>query len=163
MTLSIIVAMGRDRAIGAAGDMAFHIKPDLRRFRDITMGHPVVMGRRTFESLPKGALPGRRNIVVSRNPAFSAPATETAPSLSDALALVADAEQVFIIGGASVYAQALPLATKMYLTVVDADFPEADTFFPVFDENQWTPTDESQPATDPATGLSYRFIDLQRI
>lgn len=162
MTVSIIVAMARDRAIGRDGDMVFHIREDLRRFRDLTMGHPVVMGRRTFESLPKGALPGRRNIVITRNRGYAAPGIETVGSLEAALRLAGDVPEVFVIGGAAVYAEALPLASRLCLTVADATYPDADTRFPAYDPAEWHVVAESAPATDPRSGLTYRFIDLVR-
>ncbi len=91
MTTSIIVATGRNNAIGAGGDLAFHISADLRNFKTLTMGKPVIMGRKTFDSLPNGALPGRRNIVITRNPSFCAPSVETASSLNQALEMTVDA------------------------------------------------------------------------
>lgn len=163
MTLSIIAAMGRDGSIGRAGDLAFHIRADLRHFKDLTMGHPVIMGRKTFESLPKGALPGRRNIVVTTDTSYTAPDIETASSLQGALAMVATAPKAFIIGGASIYRQALPLADVLNLTIIDADCPEADTFFPPWNEAEWTLESATPAATDPATGLEYCFTDYRRL
>lgn len=157
--LSIIAAVGRDGAIGRRGDLAFHISADLRRFKSLTTGNTVVMGRRTFESLPKGALPDRRNIVVTRNPDFAAPSVETAPSLRAALDMgAADECDTFIIGGGEIYAQAMPMADALQLTLVDADCPEADTFFPIVSPEEWTLTEESEPMRDPKTGLEYRFV-----
>lgn len=158
MNLIIIAAVGRDGAIGRAGDLAFHIGADLRRFKALTTGHPVIMGRRTFESLPGGALPGRRNIVVTANPAFRPEGAETAPSLDDALALVAGADRAFIIGGGSVYEQAMPLADILEITRIDADSPDADTFFPAIDPTIWRLSAAEPAATDPRTGLTYEFL-----
>lgn len=163
MTLTIIAAMGRDRSIGLRGDLAFHIGPDLRHFKELTMGCPVIMGRRTFESLPKGPLPGRRNIIISSQADYSVEGAETAPSLQAALALVAEAPRAFIIGGGSVYAQALPLAQEMELTLIDADLPDADTHFPDFDPAEWEITARTAPAQDPRTALSYSFISYRRL
>lgn len=162
MILSVIVAMGDDRSIGRGGDLAFHISADLKHFKQITMGHPVIMGRKTFESLPKGALPGRRNIVITRNAAFSAPNVETVGSLDDALKLVADNDEAFIIGGGTVYAQAFPMAERLYLTRIHASLPEADTFFPEVDEALWQPLDAPVTALDEKSGLNYTFINLER-
>lgn len=162
MKLCLIAAMGRDRSIGRGGDLAFHIGADLRHFKELTMGCPVIMGRRTFESLPKGALPGRRNIVITSQAAFAAPGTETAASLDQALALVAAAPRAFIIGGGSVYAQALPLADEMELTLIDADQPLADTFFPAFNPAEWETVHREGPADDPRTGLTYTFLSCRR-
>lgn len=161
MTASIIVAIGADGSIGAGGDLAFHIGADMKHFKATTMGKPVIMGRKTFESLPGGALPGRRNIVVTRNASFTAPDIETAPSLEAALNLVRDADEAMIIGGAQIYAQALPLADKLYVTRIDARRQDADTFFPAIDKKEWI-ADEEEWQTDPKSGLRYRFICLSR-
>ncbi len=158
--LSIIVAVDRGGGIGRDGDLLYHISADLRRFKQLTMGHPIIMGRRTFESLPKGALPGRRNIVITRNPVYAAPDIEVAASLDEAMALVAGADEAFIIGGASIYAEALPAASRIYLTEVDAE-TEADTHFPAIGP-EWRRTDESPAETDPRTGIAYRFLTLTR-
>ncbi|MDE6265618.1 MAG: dihydrofolate reductase [Paramuribaculum sp.] len=159
--ISIIVAIGADNAIGAAGNLAFHISADLKHFKEITMGKPVIMGRKTFESLPNGPLPGRKNIVVSRNPEYTYPGVETAESLQDAIELAYDADEAMVIGGAQIYNQALPLANKLYITQIDATRPDADTFFPEIDPAQWNEEAESWQ-TDPKTGLKYRFICLSR-
>lgn len=128
MSINIIVAVGNGGAIGHSGKLSFYIPADLKRFKDLTMGHPIIMGRLTFDSLPKGALPGRRNIVITRNPDWSAPNVETASSLEDAIRMTGD--DAFIIGGGQVYRQALPIADKLYITRIYEDDPEADTFFP---------------------------------
>ncbi|MBO5267808.1 MAG: dihydrofolate reductase [Muribaculaceae bacterium] len=158
--LSIIVAVDRDGGIGRAGDLLYHISADLRRFKQLTMGHPVIMGRRTFESLPKGALPGRRNIVISRNAAYTAPGIEVAGSLDEALAMTAGTGEAFVIGGASIYAESMSVAARIYLTEVDAA-AEADTYFPPIGP-EWHHTDESATETDPRSGISYRFVTLSR-
>ncbi|MDE6317515.1 MAG: dihydrofolate reductase, partial [Muribaculaceae bacterium] len=113
--ITIIAAIGRDNAIGRNGDLAFHLRADMRHFKELTTGHTVVMGRKTFDSLPKGALPNRRNIVITRNPDFAAKGTERASSLDEAIAMAAG-EEIFIIGGGEIYRQALPLADRMELT-----------------------------------------------
>lgn len=171
MNISIIVAITRDNAIGRHGDMLYHISADLRRFKALTMGHPLVMGRKTFESLPGGALPGRRNIVVTRNASFSAPGIETFPTLQDALAACGD-EEIMVIGGGEIYRQTLPLANRLLLTRIDADCPDADTHFPVISPDEWTPApadpldgtlpNPSALATDPRSGVTYRFETLVR-
>ncbi|MDE5688189.1 MAG: dihydrofolate reductase [Paramuribaculum sp.] len=161
MTTSIIVAIGADGSIGAGGDLAFHIGADMKHFKATTMGKPVIMGRKTFESLPGGALPGRRNIVVTRNASFTAPDVETVSSLEAALHLVKDVEEAMIIGGAQIYEQALPLADRLYITRIDAQRTDADTFFPPIDEKEWTSQAEEWQ-TDPKSGLRYRFICLSR-
>lgn len=159
--LVIIAAVGADGAIGRRGDLAFHISADLRHFKQLTMGCPVIMGRRTFESLPKGALPGRRNIVISRDAAYAAPGAETALSLDEAVSMAADAERAFIIGGGSVYAQAMPMAHRLEVTGIDAECPGADTFFPAIGPG-WELAAATEPATDERTGLSYTFKTYKR-
>ena len=159
--ITIIAAVGSDLAIGRKGDLAYHISADLKRFKSLTMGHPIIMGRKTFESFPGGALPGRRNIVVTRNARYHAPGIETAPSLEAALSLTDADDDVFIIGGGEIYRQAMPLATRMELTLVDATMDDADTWFPAYDRS-WAVTDSSEPQTCPRTGLTYRFVTLVR-
>lgn len=156
-TVSIIAIVARDGAIGIAGDQPFHIADDFRRFKALTLGKPIVMGRRTFEALPKGALPGRRNIVVTRSPEWSAPDTERAAAIEEALALAADAPETMIIGGGEIYRQAMPLATKLYITEVDAAVEGADTHFPAIDAGEWSLAESSPYYTDPRSGARYRF------
>lgn len=158
---TIIAAVAHDGAIGRNGDLAFHISADLKRFKALTTGHTVVMGRRTFESLPKGALPNRRNIVVTHNAAYSAPGIETAASLDEALAMAASNE-IFIIGGGEIYRQAIGMADRLELTEIDADCQGADTFFPAVDPAQWQPVSATGPDTDPRTGIPYRFATYTR-
>ncbi len=162
--VTIIAAITADKgAIGRNGDMLHHLRDDLRRFKALTTGHTIVMGRRTFQSLPKGALPQRRNIVVSRNTAFRADGTETARSLPEALAMSASDTETFIIGGGEIYTQALPLADKLQLTVIESPTPaDADTFFPPFDPSEWEIEQTGEPRTDERSGVSYRFVDLRR-
>lgn len=157
----IIVAVGADHSIGRQGDLAFHVSTDLKHFKSLTMGWPIVMGRKTFESLPKGALPGRRNIVITSNAAYSAPNIEVVPSLEAALSLVSDAEKVFILGGASVYKQALPTADTLELTRIDAVCPDADTFFPELG-GEWREVSATEPAVDERSGLKYSFITMRK-
>lgn len=158
----IIAAVASDGAIGRAGQLAFRISDDLRHFKSLTMGHAIIMGRKTFESFPGGALPGRRNIVITRNPDFKAEGAETAPGLREALEMAADDDKVFIIGGGQIYAQAMPLADELCLTDIRATLPDADTFFPPVDPDVWEVCDASPWMTDPKTGLTYGFICLNR-
>lgn len=160
--VSIIVAMTPEGAIGRNGDLLYHISADLKRFKAVTMGKPLIMGRKTFESLPGGALPGRRNIVVTGQAGYSAPGAEIASSFDEALAMAAGADEVMVIGGATIYRQALSVAGKVYLTLIEARVDDADTFIPPFDEKTWSVEEESSPATDPRSGVVYRFIDLVR-
>lgn len=159
----IIVACTRDFAIGRGGDLLFHISDDLKRFKALTMGHTIIMGRKTFESFPKGALPGRRNIVVTRNASYSAPAVETASSLEEALAMCAGAEKAFVLGGGQIYAEALPLASEIELTLIDAVVPDADTHFPRLDAKTWgMPEHPVFDRTDLKTGVRYAYLTLRR-
>lgn len=162
--VAIIVAVAARHAIGAAGSIPFHISGDMKRFREITMGKPIIMGRRTFESLPKGALPGRRNIVVTRQTDYRPEGAETASSLEAAIALAAQSapDEIMVIGGGEIYAQALGGTNRIYLTEVSADYPEADTFFPEVDMAKWVVEEASEPLKDDKSGLGYRFITLRR-
>lgn len=136
MTISLIAARSRNGAIGRNGDMPWHLPEDLKYFKRTTMGHPMIMGRKTFDSM--GALPGRRSIVVTRQPDWTAPGVETASSFDHAMALVAD-DDVFIVGGAQIYQQALPFADQILLTEIDRDV-DGDTFFPSFSAGDWRET-----------------------
>lgn len=128
--VNLIAAVCANGAIGRGGDLLYHISEDLRRFKSLTMGCPIIMGRKTFESFPKGPLPGRRNIVISRNPLYSPAGAEVYDSPEAALAACADAEKVFIIGGGEIYRQFMPLADRLLLTEIDESPTDADTFFP---------------------------------
>lgn len=136
MTLSIIVAIASDGAIGRANDLLWHLPADLKRFKELTTGHTILMGRKTFESLPRGPLPNRRNIIISRSlPAQ--PGAEVYPTIQQALEACASDEEVFIIGGGEIYRQLLPNTEQIYLTRVQASFPDAEVFFPELDPTQW--------------------------
>lgn len=162
MTLNLIAAVTRDLAIGLDGNLLYPISDDLRRFKELTMGHPIIMGRKTFESFPKGPLPGRRNIVVTRDPGYAACGVEVCHSLAEALSLVDKAEVAFVIGGGQLYSEAIDHADHLLLTVIEVDRPDADTFFPDIIPGYWEKTDETEPMTDPRSGLSYRFVCLSR-
>lgn len=129
MEISIIAAVAANGAIGYRGQLLYHITEDMNRFKQLTWGHTIIMGHNTYKSLPCGALPGRRNIVLSRHVA-SLPDCEVYPSLEQALATCCSEEQVFIIGGAQVYCEAMPLANRLYLTEIKKVPAHADTFFP---------------------------------
>ena len=138
--VSLIAAVGRNGAIGKGNRLLWSLPADMAYFKAVTLGRPVIMGRKTWESLPPRfrPLPGRQNVVVSRNLAYAAPGAAVAHSLAEALALAGPGE-VFVIGGAELYGQALELARRLYLTEVD-DTPEADAFFPDFDRSCWPET-----------------------
>ncbi len=136
MTLSIIVAVASDGAIGRANDLLWHLPADLKRFKELTTGHTILMGRKTFESLPRGPLPNRRNIIISRSlPAQTG--AEVYPTIQQALEACASDEEVFIIGGGEIYRQLLPDTERIYLTRVQASFPDAEVFFPELDPTEW--------------------------
>ena len=136
MTLSIIVAIASDGAIGRANDLLWHLPADLKRFKELTTGHTILMGRKTFESLPRGPLPNRRNIIISRSlPAQ--PGAEVYPTIQQAMEACASDEEVFIIGGGEIYRQLLPTTERIYLTRVQASFPDAEVFFPELDPTEW--------------------------
>ena len=155
--ISIIVALASDGAIGRRGDLLYHVSADLRRFKALTTGNTVVMGRKTFESLPKGALPDRRNIVISRDSAYRAAGADTYTSLDEAIASCAPDDKVFILGGAQIYRLAMPLADELLVTRFDRTEPDADTFFPDIDEATWTLAESGKTETDPKTGVGFRF------
>jgi dihydrofolate reductase len=160
-TLSLIAAVARNGAIGKGNALLWTERADQKHFRAVTMGCPVVMGRKTWDSLPARfkPLPGRRNIVVTRNAAWQAAGAEPAASLDAALALAADAAKVFVIGGAQLYALALPRADELVLTEIDADF-DGDAFFPA-----WDRADFAQTAREPQTtaqGMAFSFTTYRR-
>jgi dihydrofolate reductase len=136
VTIALVAAVARGGVIGRDGGLPWRLPEDMAHFREVTIGHPVVMGRRTWESLPDRfrPLPGRRNVVVTRNPEWSSTGAERAGSLEEALALVGGAERVSVIGGGELFAQALPLADELVLTEIDLGF-EGDTFFPEWDRS----------------------------
>ena len=152
--LALIVGMARNRGIGLRGALPWHLPEDLKRFKALTMGHAIIMGRKTHESIGR-PLPGRRNLVVTRG-ARTFGGCETVPSLDQALKLTELDELPFIIGGAALYAEALPRVTHLFLTQLDREV-EADVFFPELDLNEWIEV-KKEPGTTP----SVTFVDLRR-
>lgn len=159
----IIAAVTRDLAIGKQGDLLYHISADLRRFKSLTLGHPVIMGRKTFQSFPNGPLPGRLNVVLTRDRDFGYPGIKTASSLDEAVSECIGNDKIFVIGGGHIYAEALGMASCLELTVIDAERPDADTFFPSIDDGGWKVVEESGSQTDPRSGVDYRFVTLRRV
>ena len=157
--VSLVAAVARDGGIGLGGELLVRIPEDLRRLKAITLGHPVVMGRKTWQSIGR-ALPGRRNIVVTRAAGLRLEGAEPAASLEQALALAGDAPIVHVIGGAELYALALPLANELQLTEIDAEFP-ADTFFPAWDKRRFARTAHEPRET--AAGLRYAFSTYKKL
>lgn len=133
--ISVIVAVAQNGVIGGDNTLLWHISEDLRRFKSITLGHPVIMGRRTFESVGR-PLPGRTNVVVSRREDYAPEGVTVVRSLEDAFALFPQEEEVFVTGGGQIYAQAMPLADRLYLTTVGKDY-EGDTRFPDWNRDEW--------------------------
>lgn len=169
--ISIIVAIAQNRAIGFENKLIYWLPNDLKRFKGLTTGNTIIMGRKTFESLPKGALPNRRNIVISRTASADAfPGAECYPTLEAAIEAAKSgyeydgkhSTEVFIIGGASVYQQALPFADRLCLTLVHDTPAQADTYFPEWNDSEWQETFREDHDTDEKHNQKYSFIDLCR-
>ena len=162
MSISIIVAIAKNNAIGFENKLLYWLPNDLKRFKALTTGHTIIMGRKTFESLPKGALPNRRNIVLSHQD-IDFPGAERFNSLETALSHCSDEEEVYIIGGASVYLEAMSIADKLCVTHIDDTPEQADAFFPIIDSSYWKETSRESHPTDEKHQYSYCFVDYQRI
>ncbi|OAV68818.1 Dihydrofolate reductase [Bacteroidales bacterium Barb4] len=160
--ISIIAAVADNNAIGRNGQLLCRLPNDMKRFKELTTGHSVIMGHRTYESLPKGALPGRKNIVLTSQSDIHYVGCTVCNSLASALAANGDGGEVFIIGGAGVYGQALEAADKMYLTRIRHAFADADTFFPVIDFSRWEETEWQEFPTDDRHDYPYTFLTYIR-
>jgi dihydrofolate reductase len=158
--ISIIVAIARNFAIGKNNDLLFHLPNDLKRFKQITSGHPVIMGRNTLLSLPKGALPNRRNIVVTDNPDEKFERCEMVFSVEKAIAAVKNEKEAFVIGGGMIYRAFYPVCGKLYLTLVHRDF-DADVFFPEINYSEWEETFREN-YYDETNGFDYSYLNLER-
>lgn len=158
--ISIIVAIAQNFAIGKNNDLLFHLPTDLKRFKQITSGHTIIMGRNTLLSLPKWPLPNRRHIVISDKPKDQFEGCEMVSSIEAAIEKVKDEKEAFIIGGGMIYRQFFPLAGKLYLTLVHRDF-EADTFFPEINYSEWTEV-AREDLHDEKNGFHYSYLDLVR-
>ena len=161
MTLSIIVATAENQVIGNNNALIWHISADLKRFKKLTTGHTVIMGRKTFESIGR-ALPNRRNVVISRNPEFKVEGCEVVKSIEDALQCVENEEEVFIIGGGTIYREMWDRVDRLYITLVHA-VVEGDTTIPVVDENKWNAVAREDHQAGEKDDYDYSFIDYQRI
>lgn len=160
MTLSIIAAINRNRGLGFGNQLLYWLPNDLKRFKALTTGHTIIMGRKTFESLPKGALPNRRNIVLtSQKKTFEG--TECFSSLQEALDACRKEEEVFIIGGASIYSEAMAFADRLYLTEVDDDQKPADVFFPEIKETDWKEKKQRMPSERRKASLLLQLCRLR--
>jgi len=159
MIVSIVVAIAENHAIGKDNQLLWYLPKDLKHFKTITSGHTVIMGRKTYESVGK-PLPNRRNIIVTRQN-ITIEGCEVVNSIESALALCADAAEVFIIGGAEIYRQSMHLTDRIYLTIVHQDF-EADAYFPEIDKNLWKETEHEDHEADDKNAIPYSFITLER-
>lgn len=159
--ITLIAALDRQRCIGVRNDLPWHIPEDFAFFKQYTLGKPVLMGRKTWDSLPRKPLPGRRNVVISRQPHWQADGAEHAASLEDALARVAGAPEIVVIGGAEIYRQALPLATDLRLTEVALTVENGDAFFPPVDPAEWQPV-ARQPGFSPQQNIAFDWVHYRR-
>jgi dihydrofolate reductase len=157
---SLVVAMARNRVIGRDNRLPWRLPADLAYFKQVTMGHPVIMGRRTWESIGR-PLPGRQNIVVTRNRDYTAPGAAVVGSLDDAWRAAGDVEEACVIGGTSLFAEALPQADRIHLTEVEAEV-EGDTYFPPFDRSQWVEREIARQARDDRHEYPFRIVVLER-
>lgn len=160
--ITIICALAENNAIGYNNDLLYHLRADLRRFKALTTGHTIIMGRRTFESLPKGALPNRRNIVLTSCPNPAWQGVEVFASLEAAFDACRQDDEVFIIGGASVYKAAMPLADRLCLTHIHATPAQADVFFPALYEDVWQRTFCEEHEADEQNEQPFTFADYVR-
>ena len=160
MRLSIIVAVAKNGVIGHRGRLPWHLPADLARFRELTTGHAMIMGRRTFESIGR-ALPGRRSVVLSGKPGYDGDGITVVGSLAGALEACAQEQEAFVIGGASVYAEALPRAMRAYITRVGAEV-EGDTFFPDTELSGWSIVEESEHPADAKNAYPLTFVVYER-
>lgn len=158
--LSLIAALARNRVIGIDNRLPWRLPEDLAHFKALTLGHPILMGRKTFESLGR-PLPGRRNIVITRNPDYHPPGCETALSLPHAVALCAEVEEIFFIGGADLYAQALPIAHRLYLTEVAIEVA-GDAWFPDYDRTAFREISRESHTGERGDALAYDFVVYER-
>jgi dihydrofolate reductase len=158
--ITLIAAMGNNRAIGLDGRMPWHLPAELQHFKQATMGKAILMGRKTWQSIGR-PLPGRQNIVISRNPDFIAAGADVTASLASAVE-ASQADEILVIGGGQLYALALPLAQRMLLTLIDIE-PEADTWFPQWDERQWQQTAERCFRADDNNDHDYRIVEFKRV
>lgn len=159
--LSIVVAISENNAIGKNNQLLWHLPADLKHFKAITSGHPIIMGRKTYDSIGR-PLPNRRNIVITRQTNLTIPNVELVNSLQEAIALCEAENEVFVIGGAEIYKHALALTNRIYLTVVHQNY-EADTFFPELKENEWKEIAKEYHQADEKNNVAYTFSTLERL
>ncbi len=160
MKISLIVAMATNRAIGLNNEMPWHLSADLKKFKQITMGSPILMGRKTYESIGR-PLPGRTNIIISRNSDYQQAGCEVFNTIDEAIASCQQYDEVFVIGGATFYEAILPVADKLYLTEINKAF-KADTFFPVIDSKEWKEIAREDIENDSSVDFTYSFLTLEK-
>ncbi len=161
MKISLIVAVAEDRAIGDKGNLLWHLSSDLKRFKAITTGHTIIMGRKTYDSLPNGALPNRRNIVISRQ-LKSLKDAEVYSYIDEALKATSDEDIVYIIGGGEIYKKTFPRADELHITLVHKSYPEADTRFPEWKLTDWNILKQEQIGQDEKNELDSVYYHLTR-
>ncbi len=161
--ISIIVCIAQNSAIGFENKLLYWLPNDLKRFKQLTTGHTIIMGRRTFESFPKGALPNRRNVVLSRQADAHFEGADHYCTLEEALASCRPDEEIYIIGGSTVYQQAMPLADRLVVTHVEDTPLEADAFFPPIDPSVWREVSRDSHPTDEKHHFPYSFVDYERM
>ena len=160
-SIEAIVAVDENWAIGRQGDLLCYLPADMKHFKQVTMGYSIVMGRKTFESFPRRPLPGRQNIVITRNNDWQYPDVTVVHSLDEAIA-AAETDTVFIIGGAQVYEQALPCVDVLHLTLIHARWASADAFFPALDMNEWQEVSREHHESDHRNAYEFDFVTLKR-
>ncbi len=160
MIVSIVVAIAQNNAIGKNNKLLWHLPADLKHFKQITSGHTIIMGRKTYDSIGR-PLPNRRNIVITRNTGLAIEGAEVVTTLDDALALCDNDEEVFIVGGAQIYEQALAKTDRIHLTTVHQNY-DADTFFPEIDKQVWKVINSEDHAPDEKNVVAYTFSTLER-
>ena len=160
MRRSLVVAMDRNRVIGRDNALPWRLPADIAYFKKVTMGHPIVMGRRTYESIGR-PLPGRKNIVVTRTPGYDAPGCTVVRSLEEAWKAAGDAPEVSVIGGSAIFAETLPIADVIHLTEVEAEV-QGDTYFPPFDRDEWLETEVARHGVDERHAYPMRILRLER-
>ena len=157
-----IVAIDKDFAIGNKNQLLYRLPNDLKRFKELTTGHTLIMGRKTFESLPKGALPNRRNIVLSTTLSEPYPSTELFRSIEEALQNCATDEKVFVMGGETIYKQTIDMATQLEITEIDSSVDEADAFYPLFDKSEWIEEKRISHPIDEKHAFAFDYVTYVR-
>ena len=160
-SIQAIVAIAADGAIGRQGELLCHLPADMKHFKEVTMGHSIIMGRTTFESFPRRPLPGRQNIVITRNAGWQYPGVTVAHDLNEAIA-AAETDTVFIIGGAQIYELALPLVDVLHLTRIHARWASADVYFPALNMDEWQEVSREHHESDHRNAYEFDFITLKR-